>query len=65
MKQHQGQLAWREVAWVVKDIGLNDLAEEILSDSKLHYYGVVVDLIPTDANTCTIDFRSMETLFYS
>ena len=32
MKQHQGQLTWREVAQIMKEIDLNDLAEEILSD---------------------------------
>ena len=41
MKQHQGQLTWREVAWIMKEIELNDLAEEILSDDgtgmQIHY----------------------------
>ena len=32
MKQHQGQLTWREVARIMKEIDLNDLAEAILSD---------------------------------
>ena len=32
MKQHEGQLAWREVARIMKEIDLNDLAEEILND---------------------------------
>ena len=35
MKQHQGQLTWREAARIMKEIGINDLAEEILSDRKL------------------------------
>ena len=33
MKQHQGRLTWREVARVMKEIDLNDLAEEILNDN--------------------------------
>ncbi|MCG8626111.1 MAG: hypothetical protein MJE68_29450 [Proteobacteria bacterium] len=33
MKQHQGRLTWREVARIMKEIDLNDLAEEILNDS--------------------------------
>ena len=33
MKQHQGRLTWREVARIMKEIDLNDLAEEILSNS--------------------------------
>ena len=40
MKQHQGRLTWREVARVMKEIDLNDLAEEILNDSRgtcMHY----------------------------
>ena len=45
MKQHQGQLTWREVAQIMKEIDLNDLAEEILSDGAgiqtyQFYYGV-------------------------
>ena len=42
MKQHQGQLTWREVAQIMKEIDLNELAEEILSDSTgmQIYYGV-------------------------
>ena len=35
MNQHQGQLTWREVARIMKEIGLNDLAEDILSEHKL------------------------------
>ena len=33
MKQHQDRLTWREVARIMKEIDLNDLAEEILNDS--------------------------------
>ena len=32
MKEHEGRLSWREVARIMKEIDLNDLAEEILSD---------------------------------
>ena len=38
MKQHQGQLTWREVARIIKEIDLTDLAEEILSDSLGEFY---------------------------
>jgi hypothetical protein len=33
MKQHQGRLTWREVARIMREIDLNDLAEVILNDS--------------------------------
>ena len=41
MKQHQDRLTWKEVARVMKEIDLNDLAEEILNDSTGIAQGII------------------------
>ena len=40
--KHQGELTWREVALKMEEIGLHDLAEEILSDHSIGRYATHV-----------------------
>ena len=53
MKQHQGRLTWREVARIMKEIDLNDLAGEILRDCERTANGMSC-LANTIRTSCTM-----------
>ena len=67
MKQHQGRLTWREVARIMKEIDLNDLAGEILRDCERTANGMscLGKYTATICTSCTMEKRFSKYLAHS